>query len=305
MVVGLACSVVCSAQAGAGKPTLQGAVSRAMARHRGAAVVVDVQSGRLLAVYHPEIASRRRVHPGSSLKPFALLTLLQADKVDAHTALLCKRPLTIGGHKLDCPHPATNQPFEPPAALAYSCNFYFTNVSTRLTAVELHDSLVQMGFTAATGWLPHEVSGRVGLAHTQDELQLQAIGEWGIDVTPLELLRAYRELALLAQQGQAKLAPLFEGLEQSVSYGMGHLAEPSTPLQVAGKTGTALAEEGPWTHGWFAGYAPAARPEIALVVYLENGRGPTDAALVAREIFNGFAKATTVLTHPVAESRRP
>lgn len=303
MLVGLSGSMVSSAQAG--NAALQGAVSRAMAGHRGAAAVVDVRSGRLLAVYHPEIASRRVVRPGSSLKPFTLLTLLDADKVDAHTALLCKRPLTIGGHKLDCPHPATNQPFEPPAALAYSCNFYFTNVSTRLTATELHDSLVRMGFTAATGWLPHEAGGRLALARTRDELQLQAIGEWGVDVTPLELLRAYRQLALLSQRGQAKLAPLFEGLEQSVSYGMAHMAEPSTALRVAGKTGTALAEEGRWTHGWFAGYAPAARPEIVLVVYLEHGRGPTDAALVARQIFDGLAKATVTPTHTAAESGRP
>ena len=124
-------------------------------------------------------------------------------------------------------------------------------------------------------------------------------------MTPLELLRAYRELALLSQKGQAKLAPLFEGLEQSVSYGMGHMAEPSSALRVAGKTGTAPAEEGRWTHGWFAGYAPAARPEIVLVVYLEHGRGPTDAALVARQIFDGLAKAAVTPAHTAAESGRP
>ena len=60
-------------------------------------------------------------------------------------------------------------------------------------------------------------------------------------------------------------------------------------MKVAGKTGTALADEGPWTHAWFAGYAPAENPEIVLVVFLEKGHGGTDAASVAREIFAAFA----------------
>jgi len=284
---------------------LQSAVSGAMANLHGAAVVVDVSSGRILAIYHPRVAALRIALPGSSLKSFTLLTLLKKHKVDAHTALLCRRPLTVGGHRLDCPHPATQQPFEPPAALAYSCNFYFASVATRLTPGELHDGLVEVGFTSLTGWLPQEASGRVGLAHNQDELRLQAIGEWGIQVTPLELLRAYRELALLAVSGEAQFAPLFEGLQQSVSYGMGHLAQPTSGMQVAGKTGTALADEGPWTHGWFAGYAPAGKPRIALVVYLERGHGPTDAAVIARQIFTAFAAEKIDSPHQPTAGTQP
>ena len=84
-------------------------------------------------------------------------------------------------------------------------------------------------------------------------------------------------------------SPIFEGLQQSVTYGMGRMAQPDAPMKVAGKTGTAMADEGPWTHAWFAGYAPAENPEIVLVVFLEKGHGGTDAAGVAREIFAAFA----------------
>jgi cell division protein FtsI/penicillin-binding protein 2 len=70
---------------------------------------------------------------------------------------------------------------------------------------------------------------------------------------------------------------------------MGRMAQPDAPMKVAGKTGTALTDEGPWTHAWFAGYAPAEKPEIVLVVFLEKGHGGTDAASVAREIFAAFA----------------
>jgi cell division protein FtsI/penicillin-binding protein 2 len=67
---------------------------------------------------------------------------------------------------------------------------------------------------------------------------------------------------------------------------MAHAAQPDG-LEVAGKTGTAGSGSSPWTHGWFAGYAPAVHPEIVLVVYLEHGRG-LDAAAVARKIFTAY-----------------
>jgi len=274
----------------AGSSKLPSALAHTMASRRAAAVILDVQSGRVLAAYHPDVAARRVVRPGSSIKPFTLLALLQAGKVDAHTALVCKRPLTIAGQRLDCPHPDTKEPLGPAAALAYSCNSYFTSVATRLTPQQLRDSLVRAGFNSVTGLAPHEASGAVALAQSPEQLQLQAIGEWGIEVTPLELVRAYRDLVLLSQKnnGAQPASLLFEGLEQSVAYGMARAAQPASPIKVAGKSGTARADEGPWTHGWFAGYAPAKHPEIVLVVFLENGHG-SDAAALASKIFTEFA----------------
>ena len=262
-----------------------------MAGQRGTAVLLDVHSGRVLAAYHADVAARRVARPGSSIKPFTLLALLQAGKVDAHTALVCKRPLSIAGHKLDCTHPDIPEPLGPAAALAYSCNSYFTIVVKRLTSEQLRDSFVRAGFTSVTHLEPKEASGAVALAESPEELQLQAIGEWGISVTPLQLASAYRALALLSQNNSdAKVtALLFEGLQESVSYGMAHAAQPASPLQVAGKTGTAPADEGPWTHGWFAGYAPAENPEVVVVVFLEKGHG-SDAAALASKIFDGVAQ---------------
>jgi penicillin-binding protein 2 len=273
-----------------GVATLQTAVTRAMAGRHGTAVVVDVQSGHVLAAYHLDVAARRLVHPGSSIKPFTLLALLQAGKLDAHAALMCRRTVSIAGHKLDCTHPATPEPLVPASALAYSCNSYFTTVATRLTPAQLRDSLMRSGFSSRTGLSPDEVAGDVVLSHSPQELQLQAIGEWGISITPLELLHGYRDLAVLAgREPKGKLSPIFEGLQQSITYGTGHMVQPDGPMKVAGKTGTATATEGPWTHAWFAGYAPADKPEIVLIVFLEKGHGGSDAAGVAREIFAAFA----------------
>ena len=289
-----------------GVSTLQKASARAMAGRRGAAVVADVHSGHILAAYHLDVAAHRVAHPGSAIKPFTLLALLQAGKLEGQTALMCKRTVSISGHKLDCTHPATPEPLVPASALAYSCNSYFTSVATRLTPTQLHDTFVRSGFSSLSELAPDDVAGSVALAHSPEELQLQAIGEWGISVTPLELLRGYLNLARLAKSGpDGKLSPLFEGLQQSVAYGMGRMAQPDTAMKVAGKTGTAVSDEGPWTHAWFAGYAPAENPQIALVVFLEKGHGGSDAAGVAREIFAAFAANHTAgVTEAAKEARQ-
>jgi cell division protein FtsI/penicillin-binding protein 2 len=61
-------------------------------------------------------------------------------------------------------------------------------------------------------------------------------------------------------------------------------------MRIAGKTGTAGSSGGAATHGFFAGYAPASRPRVAIVVYLERGRG-MDAAALARPVFAELARS--------------
>ncbi len=267
---------------------LQSALTRAMGTQRGAAVVLDVHSGHILASSHLEVAARRVAAPGSSIKPFTLLALLESGKVSAQTALVCKRSVAIGGHKLDCSHPVTSEPLDPAAALAYSCNSYFTTVALRISPEAMRAAFLRDGFASPPALTPSEATGMVELAKSPEQEQLQAIGEWGVQVTPLELAKAYRSLAMLQANHDEKLAQLFAGLEQSVAYGMGHEAQPAQPMKVAGKTGTAPADEGAWTHAWFAGYAPAQDPEIVLVVFLEKGHGGSDAATVARKVFGAF-----------------
>src|SRR5262249_47646481 len=78
-------------------------------------------------------------------------------------------------------------------------------------------------------------------------------------------------------------------LEDAALYGTARLARPPRGPDVAGKTGTAsdLGPRGPnsWTHAWFAGWAPAAAPNVVAAVFLENGAGGRDAAPLAARIF--------------------
>jgi penicillin-binding protein 2 len=78
-----------------------------------------------------------------------------------------------------------------------------------------------------------------------------------------------------------------EGLRQSVAYGTAAGAK-LDQIVVAGKTGTSSEYFGAKTDAWFAGFAPFEKPEIAVVVFLENGRGAMDAAPLAREVLREY-----------------
>ncbi len=308
VLAALLLSLVANAAEGAEtRPSnLQQAADRAMAGKHGTAVVLDVGTGHILASYHLDVAARRLAFPGSSIKTFTLIALLQAGKVDSQTALVCKRPLTISGHKLDCTHPDAHHPLDPAEALTYSCNSYFTSVATRLSPEQLRQAFLGDGFGSPTGIAKKEATGSVTLASTPEQVQLQAIGEWGVKITPLELLRAYRNLAVLADgRADTELQLVLSGLEGSASYGMGRLAQPESTMRVAGKTGTSRAEEGAWTHAWFAGWAPAVKPQIVLVVFLEKGTGGVDAAAVARSIFAAYAESAAIKLQNAANKGRP
>jgi len=268
---------------------LQPAVDHSMAGRAGAAVVLDVASGQILAHHRLDIAARTLARPGSTVKPFTLMALIRSGRT-APRGLLCKRRVRIAGRQLDCSHPRDPRPITEETALAYSCNFYFSEAGSSIGGDDLVRTLSNVGLTSITGLAPEEAAGSVRPPTNVDQSRLLALGEGNIEVTPLAVASAYRRLAQMRRNdAQGAYEKIFRGLEASAAYGMGRLAQPDG-LEVAGKTGTASAQAG-WTHAWFAGYAPAASPEIVVVVFLERGRGGADAAPVAGEIFAAYAAA--------------
>jgi peptidoglycan glycosyltransferase len=283
--------------------TLPGALTGAMGGRSGAAVVLSVESGKILASYRPQVVAQRVTRPGSTIKPFVLLELLRSGKVLRNTEWSCRRRVQIGSHSLDCQHVRTVEAMNAERALAYSCNSYFTEMGARLTDTELTSELTRAGFGGATNLVNAEARGYVRSASTREELQLKAVGEEGIEVTPLQMAAAYRRLALDVGRSEGKmpsqlpagsqryeeaLATVLAGLRSAVTYGTAQGAR-AKGFEVAGKTGTSSAEEGPWTHAWFAGFAPATKPEIVVVIFLERGHGG-EAAEIAGEIFKAWAK---------------
>lgn len=73
----------------------------------------------------------------------------------------------------------------------------------------------------------------------------------------------------------------------NASYGTASRHFVDLPVKVAGKTGTAQTGAGA-NHGWFAGFAPVDKPEIAIVVFLEEGNSSSYTLPIAARVIEKY-----------------
>ncbi len=105
----------------------------------------------------------------------------------------------------------------------------------------------------------------------------------------------------------ANLDVVRQAMRKSVTEGVAKSATVNG-ISVAGKTGAA--EFGPQrddgkhdTHGWFVGFAPYENPEVAVVVFLQNGTGVSDASPAASQILDFYFHGPRLAAQPELESR--
>lgn len=247
--------------AGGRAATVADALSQAFRGTQASAVVVDVQTGALVA----SAGEARHGAPGSAVKPLLLDYALEHGIVRPEMEVYCRRNLHVGSRALPCTHPADLPVFTAESALAESCNTWFAEMARRFTGPELEAAL------RATR-LPHAAMA----AASVEQRQLAVLGLVGVSASPLELARAYREL--LVRMSPA--GPVARGLEDSVKFGMANSAAVAGAT-ILGKTGTASDFGEAWTHGWFAGAIPG---KFVIVVYVPHGDG-ADAGRLAQRFF--------------------
>ena len=87
---------------------------------------------------------------------------------------------------------------------------------------------------------------------------------------------------------QENIKAVLEGMKgvTSESGGTAYSTFRNFTVEVGGKTGSAQA--GDKTNGWFVGFAPFDKPEIAVVVLVENGGHGNYTAEVVREIISEY-----------------
>lgn len=287
---------------------LQLFLNHLMQGRQGAVIVSDPRTGRILSIWNPPTAFQEAYPPGSTAKLVISAAALEEQVVTPSESLLCRRVPRLLGEPYRCSHPPADRPFDLAGALANSCNYFFSELSTRLPSAVLAHWFASFGFGSGDPAGGDTGSGQVRIGEGAKEKALAALGEQGLTATPAQVLLAYSAVATqgkmfrLIKPGRqtapalARIVPLHpgtfavlgEGLHQCVQNGLCRGAAVEG-VPVAGKTGTAAARDGSGaTHAWFVGYAPADSPEVALVVFLERGTGAGTAAPLAGRILQQY-----------------
>jgi cell division protein FtsI/penicillin-binding protein 2 len=228
-----------------------------------AAILLRLADRKVVAITNPEAAASWLSAPGSTVKPLTLYALLQSGKLKTSDEYLCPGTLVLNGRNMSCSHLRINVPMNASRAIAYSCNCTVAHFAQRLEPGQLPRFFRRLGFGGATGLLNRpEAVGAFNAELSGEQLQLQALGETFIEITPLELLLAYAAVARRSQE--AVIAPIIEGLEGAVEYGSAQEAK-LPHLQVAAKTGSVRDPSGVHV-AWLAGFAPSRSPEVAFTV---------------------------------------
>jgi len=294
----------CKAQA---QGNLQTFLNTRMRDRQGAVLLSNPNTGELLAAWNLRVALDRALPPGSTAKLVSAVAALEEGSVSPDDRILCRRVPRLLGEPFHCVHPQSGQPFTLASALAYSCNYFFAELSTRLTSAALARWYAAFGFGRPLECLgTRHAAGLVRIGASEEARARASLGEGGILVTPAQLLLAYAAIAtggpvlrlwrlsskppaqLLSRRVKlhsTTLETLRAGFKQCVESGTCQGAA-APGVEVAGKTGTATAPGG--SHAWFVGYAPAVHPEIAIVVFLEDGTGAADAAPLAGQILRQY-----------------
>ena len=265
--------------------------------------------------------------PGSTWKPVTAMAGMESGQFPPDTKLHTTACITYGGHCFPDHNGAGFGHIGYADALRFSSNTFFYQVGVGVGSKALKQAADQLGFQQKTGieigW--EESVGLVGdepwadrgrgwaepgtVPWIPEDMASASIGQSVVQITPLQLARAYAVFAnggwlvtphlaagdidWLSPEHRTKVAmkpstlqTIREGLRKVVEAGTGAgLNGPGIPA-AAGKTGTAEDSTGGPDHAWFGCYAPYPDGKIVVVAFAQNtpGGGSVHALPMAKKV---------------------
>lgn len=350
---------------------LQEAAAAALGEHAGAVVALDSRTGAVRALYsapsfdsnvfvgrltsaewsqlrddplHP--LQNRCVQgtypPGSTVKPFFALAGLAEGVVSPSWGVNCTGSVTLYRHPFRCWQRWGHGPTGLKRGLEVSCDTYYYLLGQRLGIETMAAWMRKFGFGELSGGrFPTERPGLVGTPEWKMRVRNEpwypgeavsvSIGQGPVDVTALQVARAYAALAnggrlmtpFLVQDADRPepldlgldlddLELVVDGLRRAV-HGSEGTARSLAPLPIAGKTGTAQVarlidgveleemERRLRHHAWFVGWGPLGDPKVVVVVLVEHGGG---GGSVAAPIAEAIVRAALVAERVPVPPRR-
>ncbi|WP_416054576.1 penicillin-binding transpeptidase domain-containing protein [Glaesserella parasuis] len=273
----------------------------------GTAVLVDIQTGEVLAManapsfnpnnraeFKSELARNRVItdtfEPGSTVKPLVVLTALQ-NKVTYPSEVISTRPFVVNGHTIKDVAPRESLTLT--GILQKSSNIGVSRLALRMPSTALVETYSKVGFGKDTGLGLGEQRGTNGDRKRWADIERATMAYgYGLNVTPLQLARAYATLGsfgIYRPLSITKVDPPVIGervLPEKITKDVVHMMESVAAkgeggaraavdgYRVAIKTGTARKlEKGKYVEkhiAYTAGIAPASDPRFALVVLINE-----------------------------------
>ena len=272
--------------------------------------------------------------PGSTWKPVTAMAGMESGKFPPTTKLHTKACITYGGHCFPDHNGAGFGHIGYADALRFSSNTFFYQVGVGVGSRALKQAANQLGFQQKTG-IEIDWEESVGLVGDEDwaekgrgwadpgstpwipeDMASASIGQSVVQITPLQLARAYAVFAnggWLVTPHLAKgeidwMAPKYrravlikpstlttirKGLRKVVEDGTGYgLNGPGIP-PAAGKTRTAEDSTGGPDHAWFGCYAPYPDGKIVVVAFAQNtpGGGSVHALPMAKKVLAAWEQS--------------
>ena len=265
--------------------------------------------------------------PGSTWKPVTAMAGMESGQFPPEITLPTTACITYGGHCFPDHNGAGFGVIGYADALRFSSNTFFYQVGVGVGSRALKKAADQLGFQQKTGieigW--EESVGLVGdelwaakgrgwaspgsVPWIPEDMASASIGQSVVQITPLQLARAYAVFAnggwlvtphlaqgdinwrsaryrQMVDMQPSTLQTIREGLRKVVEAGTGAaLNGPGIP-PAAGKTGTAEDSTGGPDHAWFGSYAPYPNGEIVVVAFAQNtpGGGSVHALPMAKAV---------------------
>nr|WP_315486072.1 penicillin-binding protein 2 [uncultured Undibacterium sp.] len=279
----------------------------------GAAVVLDVQTGEVLALvnlptYNPNDRSvltgaqlRNRVitdtfEPGSTMKPFTIALALETGRVTPETLIqTAPGAMTIGSQTI---HDAHKQgTLTVAGVIQKSSNIGTAKIALQMPPKEMWEMFATLGFGQQPNiGFPGAVAGRMRSYKTWKPIEQATISYGhGMSVSLLQIARSYMifarkgDLIPLTFQQSAEMpmgtrviseatAMQMRDMLESVTQPGGTATQARVPgYRVGGKTGTAhKVEGGRYVNKYvsdFVGFAPMSNPRIIVAVMLDEPSG--------------------------------
>lgn len=279
-------------------PLLQ-ARAQAMAGERSgtAALVLDLRSRSFVSVVHAETALCSALAPGSLVKIVTAVALLDSGLASGHEQVTCRDEVSLWGRTFTCGRQGGHGAVAMRTALGRSCSVWFYSMGQRLAREQFRGAARVLGLEGDERPCRAARVGRLRPGPSRRAFTLALAGEGpGVTLAPWQVALMVERIAAVdpSRSPLSLLArkTLQAALREAVQHGTAAPAALAR-VEVAGKTGTAEVHAAPdvsgrdarrprLTHGWFAGYAPAEAPQVAVVVFMHRGDGQAAAALGGR-----------------------